>query len=157
MKWSPVIGENVRQRWRGSPRCPASSAISPMMKRRSSWWSKSGSRDATSRQKQRPSLNFCLPPTQNPAPATPQVDKNNAFLSIFVYRRLKIRLPHPRNPKRTKQCFPRSFARCNATTSHQPALHFQCKKAESPLHPRKFRIDHPNVPYLTTITEQGAF
>ncbi|MFY4503899.1 hypothetical protein, partial [Ligilactobacillus ruminis] len=53
--------------------------------------SKSGSRDATSRQKQRLSLNFCLPPTQNPAPATPQVDKNNALLSIFVYRRLKIR------------------------------------------------------------------
>ena len=84
--------------------------------------SKSGPRDATSRQKQRPSLNFCLPPTQNPDPAPP-----------------------------------RSSARCNATTSHQPALHFQCKKAESPLHPRKFRIDHPNVPYLTTITEQGAF
>ena len=90
-------------------------------------------------------------------PVPPKVDKNNALLSIFAYHRLKIRLPHPRNPKRNKQCFPRSSARCNATTSHQPALHFQCKKAESPLHPRKFRIDHPNVPYLTTITEQGAF
>ena len=90
-------------------------------------------------------------------PVPPKVDKKRAFLPNFVYHRLKIRLPHPRNPKRTKQCFPRSFARCNATTSHQPALHFQCKKAKSPLHPRKFRIDHPNVPYLTTITEQGAF
>ena len=34
----PVIGENARRRWRGSPKCPASSATSPMMKRRSSWW-----------------------------------------------------------------------------------------------------------------------
>ena len=34
----PVTGENVRQRWRGSPKCPASSATSLMTKRRSSWW-----------------------------------------------------------------------------------------------------------------------
>ena len=88
-------------------------------------------------------------------PATPQVDKNNALLSIFVYSHAYIKPAQNRN--QNKQCFPRSFARCNATTSHQPALHFQCKKAESPLHPRKFRINHPNVPYLTTITEQGAF
>ena len=28
----------VRLHWRGSPKCPASSAISLMMKQRSSWW-----------------------------------------------------------------------------------------------------------------------
>ncbi|EFZ35839.1 hypothetical protein HMPREF0542_10023 [Ligilactobacillus ruminis ATCC 25644] len=44
---------------------------------------------------------------------------------------------------------------CNDIASTCSA--FSCKKAESSLHPRKFRIDHPNVPYLTTITEQGAF
>ncbi|EFZ35838.1 hypothetical protein HMPREF0542_10022, partial [Ligilactobacillus ruminis ATCC 25644] len=58
--------------------------------------SKSGPRDATSRQKQCLSLNFCLPPTQNPTPVPPKVDKNNAFLSIFVYHRLKIRPPRRR-------------------------------------------------------------
>ena len=121
------------------------------------------------------STEFCIPPTQNPAPATPQVDKNNALLSIFVYHRLKIRTP--RLPKQTKnglfclilstpaptepqaeQTMLSTFLRpmqCNDIASTCSA--FSCKKAESPLHPRKFRIDHPNVPYLTTITEQGAF
>lgn len=49
--------------------------------------SKSGSRDATSRQKQRPSLNFCLPPTQNPDPAPPKADKKRTVLPNFVYSR----------------------------------------------------------------------
>ena len=49
--------------------------------------SKSGPRDATSRQKQRPSLNFCLPLTQNPDPAPPKADKKRTVLPNFVYSR----------------------------------------------------------------------
>ena len=46
--------------------------------------SKSGSRDATSRQKQRLSLNFCLPPTQNPAPAPTEPQAEQTILSTFL-------------------------------------------------------------------------
>ena len=86
-----------------------------------------------------------------PVKHSPRLRAERRFLG-FARRYLTSRLP-----KRTKQRFSRSLDRCNATTSHHLALHFNAKKAESPLHPRKFRIDHPNVPYLTTITEQGAF